>query len=72
METMQAVRKVAGKEQGTSNCAKCPCLKWAADEVLMKVYAAGIRGAYLLIEEDRHFYRAPVTQGDEFSVSPTR
>ncbi len=36
-------------------------------DVLMKVYAAGVCGSDLLIQEDRHFYRAPVTLGHEFS-----
>jgi len=33
----------------------------------MKVYAAGVCGSDLLIQEDHHFYRAPVTLGHEFS-----
>ena len=33
----------------------------------MKVYAAGVCGSDLLIQEDRHFYEAPVTLGHEFS-----
>jgi L-iditol 2-dehydrogenase len=37
------------------------------DDILMKVYAAGVCGSDLLIQEDRHFYRAPVTLGHEFS-----
>ena len=37
------------------------------DEVLMKVWAAGVCGSDLLIQEDRHFYNAPVTLGHEFS-----
>ncbi len=37
------------------------------DEVLMKVWAAGVCGSDILIEADRHFYEAPVTLGHEFS-----
>jgi len=37
------------------------------DEILMKVWAAGVCGSDLLIEEDKHFYKAPVTLGHEFS-----
>jgi len=37
------------------------------DEVLMKVWAAGICGSDLLIQEDKHFYEAPVTLGHEYS-----
>lgn len=37
------------------------------DEVLMKVWAAGICGSDLLIEDDKHFYKAPVTLGHEYS-----
>ncbi|WDR01325.1 alcohol dehydrogenase catalytic domain-containing protein [Devosia algicola] len=37
------------------------------DEVLVKVWSAGICGSDVLIEKDRHFYKAPVTLGHEFS-----
>ena len=37
------------------------------DEVLMKVWAVGVCGSDLLIEDDKHFYKAPVTIGHEFS-----
>lgn len=33
----------------------------------MKVWAAGVCGSDLLIQEDKHFYEAPVTLGHEFS-----
>jgi L-iditol 2-dehydrogenase len=64
--TMAAIRKVAS---GAGNVALCevPVPEIGPGEVLMKVYAAGICGSDLLIQEDRHFYRAPVTQGHEFS-----
>jgi L-iditol 2-dehydrogenase len=66
METMQAVRKVA-EGSGHVELREAPVPEIGPDEVLMKVYAAGICGSDLLIQEDRHFYRAPVTQGHEFS-----
>ena len=34
---------------------------------LQRVRFAGVCGSDLLIQEDRHFYRAPVTLGHEFS-----
>lgn len=37
------------------------------NEVLMKVWAAGVCGSDLMIQEDRHFYHAPVTIGHEYS-----
>ena len=37
------------------------------NDVLMKVYATGVCGSDILIQEDRHFYEAPVTLGHEFS-----
>jgi len=33
----------------------------------MKVYATGVCGSDILIQEDRNFYEAPVTLGHEFS-----
>lgn len=39
----------------------------ACNEVLMKVWAAGVCGSDLLIQEDKHFYKAPVTLGHEYS-----
>ena len=63
---MQAVRKTA---PGAGHVELCdvPVLEIGPNDVLMKVYAAGICGSDLLIEDDKHFYRAPVTQGHEFS-----
>jgi L-iditol 2-dehydrogenase len=63
---MQAVRKTA---PGAGHVELCdvPVPEIGANDVLMKVYAAGICGSDLLIEDDKHFYRAPVTQGHEFS-----
>lgn len=63
---MKALRKTAN---GVGHVKLCdvPVPEIGANEVLMKVYAAGICGSDLLIQEDRHFYRAPVTQGHEFA-----
>lgn len=61
-----AVRKVKSGP-GNVELREVPVPEIGPDDVLMKVYAAGICGSDLLIQEDRHFYRAPVTQGHEFS-----
>jgi L-iditol 2-dehydrogenase len=63
---MQALRKTAG---GVGHVELCEVAvpEIGPSEVLMKVYAAGVCGSDLLIQEDRHFYRAPVTLGHEFS-----
>ena len=63
---MQALQKTA-PGVGHLELREVPVPDIGPDEVLMKVYAAGICGSDLLIEEDRHFYRAPVTLGHEFS-----
>lgn len=65
-DTMPALRKTA---EGVGHVAlqEVPIPDIGPDEVLMKVHAAGICGSDLLIQEDRHFYRAPVTLGHEFS-----
>ncbi len=63
---VKALRKTA---KGPGNVVLCdvsvPDL--GPHDVLMKVYAAGVCGSDLLIQEDRHFYEAPVTLGHEFS-----
>ncbi|HUW09450.1 MAG TPA: alcohol dehydrogenase catalytic domain-containing protein [Anaerolineae bacterium] len=63
---MRALRKTA---DGVGHVELCdldiPSI--GAGDVLMKVYAAGVCGSDLLIQENRHFYRAPVTLGHEFS-----
>lgn len=41
--------------------------KIKGNEILMKVWAAGVCGSDLLIQEDKHFYKAPVTLGHEYS-----
>jgi len=66
MEKMPAVRKTASGPGHIELC-EVPVPEIGANDVLMKVYAAGICGSDLLIQEDRHFYRAPVTVGHEFS-----
>ncbi len=63
---MPAVRKIKAGP-GTWSFARRRFPKSGPNDVLMKVYAAGICGSDLLIQEDRHFYRAPVTQGHGFS-----
>lgn len=66
MNKMLALRKLAA---GVGNVGlwDVPVPEIGPSDVLMKVYAAGICGSDLLIQEDRHFYRAPVTLGHEFS-----
>lgn len=61
-----ALRKSA---QGKGNVELCevPVPEIGPNDVLMKVYAVGVCGSDILIQEDRHFYRAPVTLGHEFS-----
>jgi L-iditol 2-dehydrogenase len=63
---MPAVRKMKAGPGNVDFC-ETPVPEIGPNDVLMKVYAAGICGSDLLIQEDRHFYRAPVTQGHEFS-----
>lgn len=64
--SMLALRKTAAGA-GNVELREVPVPDVGPNDVLMKVYAAGICGSDLLIQEDRHFYRAPVTQGHEFS-----
>jgi len=63
---MKALRKVRAGN-GHMEIVEVAVPRVSRDEVLMKVWAAGICGSDLLIEEDRHFYKAPVTLGHEFS-----
>jgi len=63
---MKALRKT-GSGVGHVELCDAPVPEIGPDEALMKVYAAGVCGSDLLIQEDRHFYRAPVTLGHEFS-----
>ncbi len=63
---MKALRKTASGEGHVELCdVEVPEI--GPNEVLMKVYAAGVCGSDLLIQEDRHFYEAPVTLGHEYS-----
>ena len=63
---MKAVQKTK-EGVGHVELREVPIPEIGPDEVLMKVYAAGVCGSDLLIQEDRHFYQAPVTLGHEFS-----
>jgi L-iditol 2-dehydrogenase len=63
---MKALRKTASGVGHVELC-EVPEPEIGPDDVLMKVYAAGVCGSDLLIQEDRHFYEAPVTLGHEFS-----
>lgn len=63
---MLALRKMA-PGPGNVRLSDVPGPEIGPRDILMKVYAAGICGSDLLIQEDRHFYRAPVTLGHEFS-----
>jgi L-iditol 2-dehydrogenase len=63
---MKAVRKL---KKGKDNVAlvDVPIPKINDDEVLMKVWAAGVCRSDINIQEDTHFYTAPVTIGHEYS-----
>jgi L-iditol 2-dehydrogenase len=63
---MKALRKIASGP-GHVELGEAAAPEIGPDDVLMKVYAAGVCGSDLLIQEDRHFYEAPVTLGHEFS-----
>ena len=63
---MKALRKLkSGK--GSLGLEEVPIPEIRPDEILMKVWAAGVCGSDLLIEDDKHFYKAPVTLAHEFS-----
>ena len=63
---MRAVRKLV---QGPGNVAlvDVPEPTIGKDDVLMKVWAAGVCGSDLNIQDDTHFYTPPVTIGHEYS-----
>ena len=63
---MKALRKIKSGV-GNVQLVDVDAPKIQEDEVLMKVWAAGICGSDLLIQEDKHFYEAPVTLGHEYS-----
>ncbi len=63
---MKAVRKL---KEGVGNVelVEVPVPKIGDDDVLMKVWAAGVCGSDINIEAGTHFYTAPVTIGHEYS-----
>lgn len=63
---MLAVRKMR-KGKGNVELVEVPMPKINDNDVLMKVWAAGVCGSDLNIQNDTHFYRAPVTLGHEYS-----
>lgn len=63
---MKALRKLA-TGVGHVELAEVDVPTLEDDEVLMKVYANGICGSDLLIQDDKHFYKSPVTLGHEYS-----
>lgn len=63
---MKAVRKIA-PGVGNIQLVDVPLPQIKENEVLMKVWAAGVCGSDLLIQEDKHMYQAPVTIGHEYS-----
>ena len=63
---MKAVRKLKEGE-GFVELVDVPEPKIGPNDVLMKVWAAGICGSDLNIQTGTHFYRAPVTLGHEYS-----
>jgi L-iditol 2-dehydrogenase len=65
-EKMKALRKLK-KGKGNLAIEEVPVPEIKPHEVLMKVWAAGVCGSDLLIEDDKHFYEAPVTLAHEFS-----
>ncbi len=63
---MKALRKT-GSGVGNVSLEEVPIPEIKSDEVLMKVWATGVCGSDLLIQDDQHFYKAPVTLGHEYS-----
>lgn len=63
---MYAVRKLR-KGKGNIELVEVPKPKIGSSDVLMKIWAAGVCGSDLNIQEDTHFYDAPVTIGHEYS-----
>jgi threonine dehydrogenase-like Zn-dependent dehydrogenase len=63
---MLAVRKMR-KGKGNVELVDIPEPVIGPEDVLMKVWAAGVCGSDLNIQNDTHFYRAPVTLGHEYS-----
>ena len=69
--TMKALRKT---EEGVGHVELCevPVPEIGPGEVLMKVWAAGVCGSDLLIQEDRHFTRRRSPWGTSTRAWPTR
>lgn len=63
---MKAVRKLK-KGVGHVELVEVPVPEIGPKDVLMKVWAAGVCGSDLNIQDDTHFYTAPVTIGHEYS-----
>jgi len=63
---MKALRKLK-KGPGNMGLVDIPEPEIGDDDVLMKVWATGVCGSDLLIEEDKHFNDPPVTLGHEFA-----
>lgn len=63
---MKAVRKLR-RGPGNVELVDLPEPQIGACDVLMKVWAAGVCGSDLNIQDDTHFYTPPVTIGHEYS-----
>lgn len=63
---MKAVRKLR-RGPGQVELVEIPEPRIGHRDILMKVWAAGVCGSDLNIQEDTHFYTPPVTIGHEYS-----
>lgn len=63
---MKAVRKLR-RGRGNVELVEVPEPQIGPRDVLMRVWAAGVCGSDLNIQDDTHFYTPPVTLGHEFS-----
>jgi L-iditol 2-dehydrogenase len=66
MGKMKAVRKLR-RGPGNIDLVEVPEPQLGPRDVLMKVWAAGVCGSDLNIQDDTHFYTPPVTIGHEYS-----
>jgi L-iditol 2-dehydrogenase len=64
--TMKAVRKLR-RGPGNVELVEVPEPQIGACDVLMQVWAAGVCGSDLNIQDDTHFYTPPVTIGHEYA-----
>jgi L-iditol 2-dehydrogenase len=64
--TVKAVRKLR-RGPGNVELVDVPEPQIGSRDVLMKVWAAGVCGSDLNIQDDTHFYTPPVTIGHEYS-----